>query len=101
MCSGVAPCVNATAVAASASSTPAAPAARRAAAEAMADDGGTVLAVGTSLAVMSGYRFVLRAERAGHETGLINLGPTRADAKARWRWRAPVADALAWLDARL
>ena len=77
------------------------PAARRAAAEAMADDGGAVLAVGTSLAVMSGYRFVLRAERAGHETGLINLGPTRADPKARWRWRAPVADALAWLDARL
>ena len=61
----------------------------------------THLAVGTSLAVMSGYRFVLRAERAGKDTGLINLGPTRADPKASWRWRAPVADALAWLDSRL
>lgn len=77
------------------------PVARREAAEAMADDGGAVLAVGTSLAVMSGYRFVLRAERAGKDTGLINLGPTRADPKASWRWRAPVADALAWLDSRL
>ena len=73
---------------------------RKHAAEAMADAGGDMLAVGTSLAVMSGFRFVLRAERAGHEVGLINRGPTRADSKAQWRWREGVADALAWLDAR-
>ena len=77
------------------------PVARRRAAEEMADAGGAVLAVGTSLALMSGFRFVLRAERAGHEVGLINRGPTRADAKAQWRWREGVAEALAWLDARL
>lgn len=77
------------------------PVARKEAAEAMAERGGDVLAVGTSLAVMSGYRFVLRAERAGREVGLLNLGPTRADAKAHWRWRASVAPSLAWLDARL
>jgi len=77
------------------------PVARKQAAEAMADAGGSVLAVGTSLAVMSGFRFVLRAGRAGHDVGVITLGPTRADTKARWRWRAPVADALRHLDASL
>ncbi|MDO5635305.1 MAG: Sir2 family NAD-dependent protein deacetylase [Micrococcus sp.] len=77
------------------------PAGRREQAEALLEDAGSVLAVGSSLAVMSGYRFVLRAERSGRPVGLINLGPTRADAKAQWRWRAPVADALTWLDARL
>lgn len=71
---------------------------RRAAAEALLDDAGSVLAVGSSLAVMSGFKFVLLAERRGLPVGLVNLGPTRADPKAQWRWRAPVAEALAWLD---
>lgn len=71
---------------------------RRAAAEGMLEDAGAVLAVGTSLAVMSGFKFVLLAERRGLPVGLVNLGPTRADTKAQWRWRAPVAEALTWLD---
>lgn len=71
---------------------------RRAAAEGMLEDAGAVLAVGTSLAVMSGFKFVLLAERRGLPVGLVNLGPTRADTKAQWRWRAPVAEALGWLD---
>ncbi len=74
---------------------------RRAAAEAMLEDAGAVLAVGSSLAVMSGFKFVLLAERRGLPVGLVNLGPTRADPKAQWRWRAPVAEALTWLDERL
>ncbi|WP_184241494.1 Sir2 family NAD-dependent protein deacetylase [Micrococcus cohnii] len=77
------------------------PRGRRESAEALLAGAGAVLAVGSSLAVMSGYRFVLRAERAGKPVGLINLGPTRADQKARWRWRAPATASLAWLDARL
>ena len=40
-------------------------------------------------------------QRAGKPVALVNLGPTRADPKAQWRWRAPVSEALAWLDARL
>ena len=74
---------------------------RREAAEALLEDAGSVLAVGSSLAVMSGFKFVLMAERRGLPVGLVNLGPTRADPKAQWRWRAPVAEALTWLDERL
>ena len=74
---------------------------RRDAARGMAADADGIVAVGTSLAVMSGFRFVLDAERAGKPVALVNLGPTRADPKAQWRWRAPVSEALAWLDARL
>lgn len=74
---------------------------RRAAAEGMLEDAGSVLAVGSSLAVMSGFKFVLLAERRGLPVGLVNLGPTRADPKAQWRWRAPVAEALTWLDESL
>ena len=77
------------------------PSARRDAARALAEEADSVLAVGTSLAVMSGFRFVLDAERAGKEVGVITLGPTRADPKAQWRWRTRVAEALARLDARL
>lgn len=62
---------------------------------------GSVLTVGTSLAVTSGYRFVLDAKAAGKPVGIINGGPTRGDAKADYRWRSDVASALAWLDARV
>ena len=77
-----------------ATSLPLGAAARRAAAEAMADDGGTVLAVGTSLAVMSGYKFILDARKQGKPTAVINGGPGRADGKVGTLWRANVADAL-------
>lgn len=53
-----------------------------------------LLVVGSSLAVMSGYRMVLNAERAGKPVGIINAGPTRGDSRAAWRWRARVAPAL-------
>jgi NAD-dependent SIR2 family protein deacetylase len=38
-----------------------------------------LLVVGSSLAVFSGFRFVLRASQEGRPVGLVNLGPTRAD----------------------
>ncbi|MDY6055269.1 Sir2 family NAD-dependent protein deacetylase [Micrococcus sp.] len=77
------------------------PRAWRERADELVDEGRAVLAVGTSLAVMSGFRFVLRAERAGKDVGLVSLGPTRGDTKARWRWRTGAAEALTWLDAHL
>jgi hypothetical protein len=43
---------------------------------------------------MSGYRFVLRAEKLGIPVGLVNLGPTRGDAKADVRVDAPLGAVL-------
>ncbi|MGJ9403003.1 Sir2 family NAD-dependent protein deacetylase [Arthrobacter sp. KK5.5] len=53
-----------------------------------------LLVVGSSLAVMSGYRLVLDAEKSGKQIGIINGGPTRGDAKATWLWRTRVGPAL-------
>ncbi len=74
---------------------------RRDAARAALADAGSVLAVGTSLAVMSGYRFVLDAVQSGKPVAVLNDGPTRADAAAQYRWRTRVAPALTWLDTSL
>jgi NAD-dependent SIR2 family protein deacetylase len=61
-----------------------------------------LLVLGSSLTVMSGYRFVLRAARDGVPVAIVNSGPTRGDAKADVRVDAPLgrvlpalADALA------
>ena len=60
----------------------------------------SLIAVGTSLAVMSGYRLVLDARAAGKPVAVINGGPGRADTKADAVWRTDVGDALdAILDA--
>src|ERR671928_1263063 len=48
----------------------------------LVDDAGCLLVLGSSLTVMSGYRFVLRAAKAGIPVAIINVGPTRGDAKA-------------------
>lgn len=74
---------------------------RRRQAQELLDDAGGLLVIGSSLAVMSGYRFVLDAQRAGKPVALINAGPTRADAKADYRWRTQVAPAVAWLHEQL
>jgi NAD+-dependent protein deacetylase sirtuin 4 len=55
------------------------------AAWALVDQAQVLLVVGSSLAVYSGYRFVLRARDRGMGIGLLNLGPTRADALATAR----------------
>ena len=58
-----------------------------------------LLVIGSSLAVMSGYKMLLDAKAAGKPVGIINGGPTRGDAKADYRWRTDIARALALLDA--
>jgi NAD-dependent SIR2 family protein deacetylase len=60
-----------------------------------------LLVVGSSLAVMSGYKLVLNAVREGKPVGIINGGPSRGDAKANWRWRTRIAPALQELLARV
>ena len=47
------------------------------------DDAEAVLVVGSSLAVYSGYRFVLRAAKEDLPIAILNLGESRGDAVAR------------------
>ena len=65
------------------------------------DDAGALLVLGSSLTVMSGYRFVLRAARLGIPVGIVNVGPTRGDAKADVRVDAPLGSVLPELVRRL
>jgi NAD+-dependent protein deacetylase sirtuin 4 len=60
-----------------------------------------LLVVGSSLAVYSGYRFVRRASERGLGIGIVNLGPTRADALATVKLEARAGDALTRLASRL
>ena len=53
-----------------------------------------LLVLGSSLTVMSGYRFVLRAARTGVPVAIVNSGPTRGDAKADARVDAPLGEVL-------
>ncbi|TFV62027.1 NAD-dependent protein deacetylase [Geodermatophilus sp. DF01-2] len=62
---------------------------------------GSLLVLGSSLTVMSGYRFVLRAEKLGIPVALVNLGPTRGDAKVDVRVDAPLGTVLPDLVRRL
>lgn len=45
-------------------------------------EGEVLLVVGSSLAVFSGYRFVLQASRENRPVAVLNLGPTRGDDRA-------------------
>src|SRR4051794_24620253 len=54
----------------------------------------TLLVVGSSLTVMSGYRFVLRAAKLGIPVAIVTVGPTRGDAKADVRLDAPLGTVL-------
>ena len=56
-----------------------------AAVEALADTGGALLVAGSSLAVMSGLRFVKRAARLGVPVVIVNRGPTRGDPLAAYK----------------
>jgi NAD-dependent SIR2 family protein deacetylase len=62
---------------------------------------GSLLVLGSSLTVMSGYRFVLRAAKRGIPVAIVNAGPTRGDAKADVRVDAPLGVVLPSLAARL
>ena len=67
----------------------------------LVDGAGGLLVLGSSLTVMSGYRFVLRAAKHGIPVAIVNCGPTRGDAKADIRLDAPLGEVLPALVARL
>ena len=67
----------------------------------MLEESGSLLVLGSSLTVMSGYRFVLRAAELGIPVGVVNLGPTRGDAKVDVRVDAPLGAVLPELARRL
>ena len=77
------------------------PAERVARSFALVEGAGSLLVLGSSLTVMSGYRFVLRAARLGIPVALVNQGPTRGDAHAAVRLDAPLGVVLPDLVRRL
>ncbi len=60
-----------------------------------------LLVLGSSLAVMSGRRFVVRAVKHGIPVAIINQGPTREDARAAVTIDAPLGTVLPRLCERL
>ena len=70
------------------------PAERVARCFALVEGSGGLLVLGSSLTVMSGYRFVLRAARLGLALAIVNQGPTRGDDKADLRLDAPLGAVL-------
>ncbi|MFC0551348.1 NAD-dependent protein deacetylase [Planotetraspora thailandica] len=62
---------------------------------------GLLLVLGSSLTVMSGYRFVRHAAENGIPIVIINQGPTRGDSDARMALDAPLGRALTSLVSRL
>ncbi|PGH44835.1 NAD-dependent deacetylase [Micromonospora sp. WMMA1996] len=60
-----------------------------------------LLVLGSSLTVMSGRRFVLRAAKHGIPVGIVNQGATRGDGYATLRLDAPLGATLTALTAAL
>ncbi|MEZ5094040.1 NAD-dependent protein deacetylase [Nocardioides sp.] len=71
-----------------------------AAVDALGDEGGALLVAGSSLAVMSGLRFVRRAARAGVPVVIVNRGATRGDELADLRLDVGCSDFLPALAAQ-
>ena len=67
-----------------------------AAGRALAATGGTLLAAGSSLTVMSGLRFVRRAAQRQVPVVIVNRGTTRGDDLASYKVEASTSD---WLSA--
>ena len=61
---------------------------------ALTEAAGGLLVLGSSLAVMSGYRFVRRAAALGRPVGIVTHGPTRGDGEATVRLDAPLGPTL-------
>jgi NAD-dependent SIR2 family protein deacetylase len=61
----------------------------------------SLLVLGSSLTVMSGYRFVIHAAERGIPVAIVNAGPTRGDAKADLKVDAPLGEVLPELARRL
>ncbi len=67
----------------------------------LVDRARSVLVLGSSLAVMSGYRLARRAAANGIPVAIVTHGPTRADAEASLRLDAPLTPTLSALAAGL
>lgn len=74
------------------------PAERKAAVDELVAASSALLVVGSSMAVMSGFKIALTMHQSHRAIGVINGGPSRADAKADWRWRTRITPALEELD---
>ncbi|MEU6041442.1 NAD-dependent protein deacetylase [Actinomadura sp. NPDC047616] len=68
---------------------------------ALTERAGLLLVLGSSLAVMSGLRFVRRAHQHEIPVAIVNQGPTRGDAHALLTLDAPLGPALTALAAAL
>ncbi len=64
------------------------------AAFALVDEARALLVLGSSLKVMSGYRFVLHAKRRGLPVAIVNQGVTRGDPQADLKVDAELSDTL-------
>ena len=71
-----------------------------AAVDQLSETEGALLVVGSSLTVMSGFRFVRRATKAGIPVVIVNRGETRGDELATYRLEAGTSEFLTALDAR-
>jgi len=60
----------------------------------MIETAGAVLVLGSSLSVMSGYRFVRRAHQHGIPVAIVTHSATRGDAEATIRIHAPLGETL-------
>ncbi len=56
----------------------------------LVEDAAALVVLGSSLTVMSGYRFVRRAAKLGIPVAIVNQGPTRGDEQATVRVDAPL-----------
>lgn len=63
--------------------------------DALQESGGALLVTGSSLAVMSGYRFVRRAWKAATPVVIVNRGTTRGDEQATYKIEAGTSEFLA------
>jgi NAD-dependent SIR2 family protein deacetylase len=60
----------------------------------LVESAGCLLVLGSSLTVMSGYRFVLRAAKLGVPVAIVNDGATRGDLQATVKVQARLGEAL-------
>ncbi|MGA7269982.1 MAG: NAD-dependent protein deacetylase [Acidimicrobiia bacterium] len=61
------------------------------------DEASALLVLGSSLTVMSGYRFVLAAHRQGTPVAIVNRGPTRGDPVAAVRVEGGLSEIMSSL----
>jgi NAD-dependent SIR2 family protein deacetylase len=67
---------------------------------ALVSEARALLVLGSSLTVMSGYRFVRHAAKLGLPVAIINQGPTRGDAQATLSLDAPLGSTLTAITTR-